>query len=57
MANEDLTKAELIAKGKKLGLTLKTTSLKGDLVKAVNKAEKANTTKVSPVKAKGEYKN
>ena len=57
MANEDLTKAELIVKGKKLGLTLKTTSLKGDLVKAVNKAEKANTAKVSPVKKKGEYKN
>jgi hypothetical protein len=50
-----LTKAELIAKGKKLGLNLKSSMLKGELVKAVGKAEKsASKSTASPIRKSGE---
>jgi hypothetical protein len=56
--NASLTKAELVAKGQTFSpkLNLKMTSLKGELVKAVNAAEKkASTSKASSSKARGEY--
>ncbi len=51
-----MTKAELIAKGKSLGLNLSMSALKADLETAVNNAEKAKAkAKPSPAKRAGEY--
>lgn len=50
MAN--LTKAELIAKGKSLGLTLKSSMLKAEMESAIKKAEKP--AKASQAKVRGE---
>ena len=50
-----MTKAELIAKGRKFGLSLSNSLLKGDLEKAVAKAEKAAAkAKASKATARGE---
>lgn len=50
-----MTKKDLIAKGKVLGLNLKESSLKADLEKAVTTAEKKNKAIASKSKAGGEY--
>lgn len=51
----NLTKTELVTKGKKLGLSLKASSLKVDLEKAVAKAEKGKAKAISsPKKVSGE---
>jgi hypothetical protein len=52
-----LTKAELIVKGKKLGLDLKASMLKGEMEKAIAKAERkpASKAKASTHQRKGEY--
>jgi hypothetical protein len=51
-----MTKAELVKKGKTLGLNLSEKSLKVDLEKAVAKAEKSSgKATTSPKKANGEY--
>ena len=50
-----MTKKELVAEGKALGLNLKESSLKADLESAVNAAKAKNKPKASVKTKKGEY--